>query len=252
MIYLTNELGASLTLPLTMAWTKVPLGINVPVTKLSRGGGVVSGNQALQPRAFTLEGSLFYGDVDLNHAAYDEIKQFLQHTPIEVSRYDDREIVAYPTKFDMNGMDMDIELQVKIDFIAPDPLFYGTAVSHEEDSLSGSTTFTAPNDGTYNAKPLIHLMVTSGSFTGLTISANGFIIEIDGVFEADDEILIDCSKFTVEAKELYGSYVSIITLAGDDFLVYGFELIPEENSVTINATGTYTLDITMDYRHTWL
>lgn len=252
MIYLTNSLGASLTLPLTMAWTKVSFEKNIAVAKLSGGGGVIAGPEALQPRTFTLDGSLYYGDIDSNHTAYDQIKAFLCHTPIEVCRYSDRNIIAYPTSFDMTGMDLDTELQVKIGFIAPDPLFYGSLLTHNEESLSGTTTFTVENDGSYNTRPVIHLQITSGSISGLTISANGFIIEIDEIFESDDEILIDCKNFTVQEKELYGSYESIISLAGDDFLVYGFELIAEDNSVTIGGTGTYTLDVVIEYRNVWL
>jgi len=252
MIELTNALDATLILPLTMTWDVVPLAKNVQVEKLTRGGGIVAGFQALQPRNFTVYGSLYYADVDLNHAAYDAIKKFLQQTPIEVNRYDDRNIIAYPTNFKMKGLDQDIELEVSIGFIAPDPFFYGEELIHEELVISDATPFAVANDGTANAKPVIHIEITSGSLTDLTISANGFLIEIDGIFEADDEILIDCKNFTVQAKKQYGEYVSIITLVGDDFLVYGFELIPEENSVTITATGVYTLDATLTYRNVWL
>lgn len=252
MIYLTNSVGASLTLPLTMGWTDVNLTKNVPIENLTLGGGVLAGNQALKPRTFTLSGSLYYGTVDLNHAAYDEIKQFLQHAPVEVCRYDNRYIKAYPTQFDMKGLDLDIELETKISFIAPDPLFYGTHVEFNDQDIATSTLLTLPNDGSINAKPTIHIEITSGSIEDISISGNGFLIEIDGIFEADDEITIDCKDFTVMEKELYGDWVSIITLVGDDFLVYGFELIPESNYVTIDGTGTYTMDITIEYRHTWL
>ena len=252
MIELTNALGAELTLQLTIGWDVVPLNKSVQVEKLTRGGGVVAGFQALQPRSFTVWGSLYYGTAALNHAAYDEIKEFLQQTPIEVNRYSDRNIIAYPTNIKMKGLDLDDELEVSIGFIAPDPYFYGEELIHEELDLSDGTVFAVANDGTANAKPVIHIDVTSGTFTDLTITGNGFTIEIDGIFEADDEILIDCKNFTVQAKEQYGEYVSIITLVGDDFLVYGFELIPESNSVTITATGTYTLDATITYRNVWL
>jgi len=252
MISLTNAKDSTLTLPLTMTWDAIPLAKSVQVEKLTRGGGVVAGFQALQPRTFTLHGSLFYGSVALNHAAYDEIKKFLQETPIEVCRYEDRDILAYPTKYEMKGLDRDIELNLSIGFIAPDPLFYGVQLVHDEEDLTDGTAFVIANDGTVNSKPVIHISLTSGSLTDLAISANGHTIEIDGIFEADDEILIDCDKFTVQAKELYGEYISIITLVGDDFLVYGFELIPEDQSVTITATGVYTLDATFTYRNRWL
>ena len=252
MIELTNALDATLTLPLTMTWDVVPLQKSVQIEKLTRGGGVIAGHQALQPRSFTIWGSLYYGTAALNHVAYDEIKKFLEETPIEVNRYSDRNIIAYPQNLKMKGLDLDVELEVSISFIAPDPLFYGISLEHTEEDLSDGTAFTVVNDGTANAKPLIHIDVTSGSLDDLTIKANGFTIAIDGIFEADDEILIDCKDFTVQAKELYGNYLSIITLVGDDFLVYGFELIPESNTVTITATGTYTIDATFTYRNVWL
>ena len=253
MIELTNALDATLTLQLTMGWDVVPLNKSVQVEKLTRGGGVVAGKQALQPRTFTLWGSLYYGTAALNHVAYDEIKKFLQETPIEVNRYDDRNIIAYPTNFKMKGLDLDVELETSISFIAPDPLFYGIEVEEDELGIHDGTAFTLANDGTVNAKPSIYIKVATGSITGdLTITANGFPIEISGAFAALDEILIDCKNFTVQSRTPPAAYASIITDVGDDFLVDGFELIPESNSVTITATGVYTLDVTFTYRNVWL
>jgi len=166
MIELTNALGAELTLQLTIGWDVVPLNKSVQVEKLTRGGGVVAGFQALQPRSFTVWGSLYYGTAALNHAAYDEIKEFLQQTSIEVNRYSDRNIIAYPTNIKMKGLDLDDELEVSIGFIAPDPLFYGESLVHEELDLSDGTVFTVANDGTANAKPVIHIDVTSGYVYG--------------------------------------------------------------------------------------
>ena len=152
----------------------------------------------------------------------------------------------------MKGMDADIELDVKINFIAADPFFYGTALEHSEEDISSSLEFEVENDGTRNALPTIHITVTSGSLYDLTISSGNYLIEIDSIFEADDEIIIDCKNFTVEAREQYGEWESIITLVGDDFLVSGFEIIPEPVDVTVSASGTFTLDVVLNYRNTWL
>jgi hypothetical protein len=104
MIYLTNSLGSTMTLQLTMGWTKVNHAIKVNAERLVTDGAVFAGS-SVEPKNFTLEGSLYYKTKQANLEHFDDLKRFLQHTPIEVNRGDGRHILAYPTSIDADWMD---------------------------------------------------------------------------------------------------------------------------------------------------
>ena len=86
--------------------------------------------------------------------------------------------------------------------------------------------------------------ITSLTASGLGISIGEYDLAITGDYVQGDILEIDTKNFTVE---LNGT--SIINSVGDDFLVYGMKLLPDENSVTITLTGT--ADVSFLYRPQW-
>ena len=91
MIVLTNSKGSTMTLPITMGWTKVDIQKRAEVNELALGGGVIAGRLTYTPRSFTLSGSLYIGDKVANNDFYDDLKKFLEFQPIEVDRGYDRQ-----------------------------------------------------------------------------------------------------------------------------------------------------------------
>jgi hypothetical protein len=86
--------------------------------------------------------------------------------------------------------------------------------------------------------------ITSLTASSLSISIGEYDLAITGDYVQGDILEIDTKNFTVE---LNGT--SIINSVGDDFLVYGMKLLPDENSVTITLTGT--ADVSFLYRPQW-
>jgi phage-related protein len=245
MIRMTNDTGATLSLPLTMGWQKVSLSKTVSVQGLVTGGGVVSGYcDGYAPRDFTLSGSLFYGSKASNLAGYDELKRFLSHSPIEVER-NDRFVVAYVTGFDCNGLDDDDELELSVSFVAPDPFFYGDEVTEEALAVTTSATVSIEVEGTSPTEPIITIEVVSATAENISISTENYVIDLAGDYEVGDVITIDCKRFLAD---LNGA--SIVGFLGDDFLIDGFVLLVGNNDVTIEADGT--IDVLLKYRTKWL
>ena len=239
MIYLTNSLGSTMTLQLTIGWTKVNHAIKVNAERLVTDGAIFAGS-SVEPKNFTLEGSLYYKTKQANLEHFDDLKRFLQYTPIEVNRGDGRHILAYPTSIDADWMDDDVELGLTIGMTALDPYFYGSPILVEQ-------TLTAPDSiaveplGNVPAMPVITLAIT-GTCIDPTLTCGDYTLEIAGEYTTGT-IIVDC-------KRMRASYegVGIIGAMGDDWLTKGFLLTPDSESVAFTATGSYSVNVAMTWR----
>ena len=262
MITLINAQSSTLTLPLTMGWTRVPFEKRVPVERLVGNGGVISGRQTIEPRRFQLTGSIFMLGSNTTHSQvkqanidwFDALQYFLKFTPIEVQRNDGRRILAYPTSVDQNWVDDDEELELTISMIAPEPFFYGPVESEDEVGIGQTDVphdFTLTTGGSHRSYPVITMVMKSGTMIDPSFECGAYKIELDGSFDFDvydpDTIVIDakCMRVLVNG-------ISAINTAGDDFLVKGFPLLIGDNVITFNATGTFEVDINFTWYPLWL
>ena len=234
MIRLTNALGAEKILPLTMSFRRVPLEISVPGQPLyGLDGDVVTGRPTLRPRQFVLEGGIYHRDKTQIRRELDSILSFLMHPPIEVYRYHthDRFLRAYALGAPQDWIDLGAELQLRIPMIAHDPYWYGPEV---ELTLSGTQTITVAGNA-----PAIPFIRTTGSASSLTVSnqTTGRQVVVSG---ASGVIGVDNVNHvvTIDGAER-------LDLVNDEWVLYGFELMPGDNLISTNT------QITMTYRPRW-
>ena len=234
MIKLINALGQEKTLPITMHWRRVPLEIEVPSQPLhGRDGEVVTGKPRRRPRAFTLEGSTYHPDKSQIEQEADALLAFLMQMPLKVYRqhHHDRYLMAYPQGAAQDWLDAGAELQLRIPVLALDPYWYGPEV---ELTLSGTQTISV--DGT---EPSIPFIRTTGSASSLTVSnqTTGRQVVVSG---ASGVIGVDNVNHvvTIDGAER-------LDLVNDEWVLYGFELMPGDNLI---STST---QITMTYRPRW-
>ena len=100
-------------------------------------------------------------------------------------------------------------------------------------------------EGSVPADLQIHVEITSLTASGLGISIGEYDLAITGDYVQGDILEIDTKNFTGWNLTEH----PIINSVGDDFLVYGMKLLPDENSVTITLTGT--ADVSFLYRPQW-
>lgn len=248
MIRLVNAAGAKLTLPTTISFRRVPLSIGVPIVNNSGGdGAVVVGRSRLEARRFSLSGSIYYPDKQQIRDEADKLLQFLQRRPIEVFKWSDseRRLYSYPQGLPQDWVDAGAELQIDIPMLAPDPLWYGDEVTHEEAEAS---TWNVDLDGTAPALPVVKFTVTeTGNGLQLTNTNTGQTIELDGSYQAGDVVTVDTATF--DAARTRGAETEpIIDRMSDWFVASGFELQPGLN--TLQYTGPRT-DISMTFRPRW-
>ena len=231
---LNNAFGQEKTLPIAMRWRRVPLEIEVPSQPLhGRDGEVVTGKPRRRPRAFTLEGSIYHPDKSQIEQEADALLAFLMQMPVKVYRqhYHDRYLLAYPQGAAQDWLDAGAELQLKIPMVALDPYWYGPEV---ELTLSGTQTITVAGNA-----PAIPFIRTTGSASGLTVSnqTTGRQVVVSG---ASGVIGVDNVNHvvTIDGAER-------LDLVNDEWVLYGFELIPGDNLI---STST---QITMTYRPRW-
>ena len=238
---LTNRLGSTFELPLTMSWTKVNHSIQIESERLTGDGSIFTGS-SIEPRSFTVDGSLYYKTKSANRTKIDELKHFLKYAPIEVNRGDDKNIIAYPNTFDAEYLDDDVEVILSIGFTALDPYFYGAIQSF-------TSTLTAPDsiaiEPLSEAYPVITLAIT-GTCTDPTLSCDGQTIVIAGEYTTGT-IIVDCKRMRATYEG-----VGIIGAMNDAWLNSSFILTQDSTSVAFTATGSYTVDVTIDFRPRWL
>ena len=238
---LTNRLGASLELQMTMSWTKISHAISIDSERLTGDGSVFTGS-SVDPRSFTVTGSLYYKTKTANREKMDELKHFLRYAPIEVDRGDDRNIIAYPSSFDAEWMDDDIEVSLDIGFTALDPYFYGAPVTVEQTLTAPDTIAVAPDNEAY---PVITLDIT-GTCTDPTLTCDGQTLAIAGEYTTG-VIVVDCKRM----RATYGG-VGIIGAMNDSWLTDSFLLTQDSISVAFTATGSYTIDVKIEFRPRYL
>ncbi len=234
MIKLINALGQEKTLPITMHWRRVPLEIEIPSQPLhGRDGEVVTGKPRRRPRAFTLEGSIYHPNNSQIEQDADALLAFLMQMPVKVYRqhHHDRYLMAYPQGAAEDWLDAGAELSLKIPMVALDPYWYGPEV---ELTLSGTQTISV--DGTDPSIPFIR---TTGSASSLTVSnqTTGKQVVVSG---ASGVIRVDSVNHvvTIDGEER-------LDLVNDEWVLYGFELMPGDNLISTNT------QITMTYRPRW-
>ncbi len=234
MIRLTNALGAEKVLPLTMAFKRVPLEIDVPSQPLyGRDGEVRTGKSTLRPRQFVLEGRIYYPDKGRIEREFDALLSFLMKPPIEVYRqhHHDRFLRAYALGAPQEWIDLGAELGLQISMVALDPYWYGPEVA-----VNVTGTQVIEVDGTAPTCPVIR---TAESVSSLSVSnaLTGQIIDLNG---ATGVIEIDNTQYTVTVDG-----VNRLDLVDDEWLLNGFELRPGGNEITTSAP------ITITYRSRW-
>jgi phage-related protein len=229
-VRLTNALGAEKILPLTMSFKRVPLDFDVPIQPLSgRDGAVKTGKTTLRERQFILEGGIYHN----TRQELDSILSFLMHPPIEVYRqhYHDRFLKAEPLGAPQDWANLDRELTLRIPMIAMDPYWYGQEVVEQ---ITGTQTITV--DGTAPTHPLI---ATTGPVSNLTVynALTGKSVVVDG---ATGIVEVDNARFTVSVSD-----INRLDLVNENWLLYGWELLPGDNVITTNTP------ITLIYRPRW-
>lgn len=240
MIRLANRLGATLTLPVTISWRRVPLSIEVPTLVNAGGhGSVVVGRSRIEARQFTLSGSIYYPNRQAVREAVDNLLQFLQHPPIEVFKWpdDERRLYAWPQGAPQDWMDAGAELVIDIPMIAPDPYWYGTEVSVS----AGSTINVSGNAPT---PPLVTIQFNaSGSGVRLMHNGTGRAIQLAGSFSSGSVLVINTARCHAT---LNGEPVN--DRLSDEFIAYGFELVPGANALTYTGPSA---SVTVTYRPRW-
>lgn len=241
MIRLANKLGATLNLPSTISFRQVPLVMSVPTVPNAHGdGSVVVGRCRVEPRQFTLSGSIYYPDRQQIRDFADALLQFLQHPPIEVYKWpapDPRRLFAYPLGAPQDWMDAGAELGITIPMVAPDPYWYGT-----EDTVGIGSPINV--DGTAPTPPVVKITFNaSGSGVTLTNNVNGRAIELSGTFASGDVLVVDTMRFFAT---LNGDPVN--DRLSNEFIAYGFELLPGSNALTYTGPNA---SVSVTYRPRW-
>ncbi len=232
MIRLTNALGAEKILPLTIFFKRVPFDVDVPTQPLyGLDGDVVTGKPTLRPRQFTLEGRIYHPDKERIRQELDSILSFLMHPPIEVYRqhHHDRYLRAYPLGAPQDWIDGGAELELRIPMVAFDPYWYGPAAMH-----IFSQSWIINIDSTAPALPVIE---TTSSVNSLTVTnqTTGDEVVVSG---ANGVILVDNVTHTITVDG-----ENALHLVNDDWLLYGFRLIPGDNLISTSQ------EIKITYRH---
>lgn len=235
MIKLVNRLGAQKVLPVTFSLTQIPLDIQVPYQPLyGRHGAVKTGKSTMQPRQFTLQGTIINRSKADTRQEVDSLLPFLMAAPLHLYRHheDTRFLQVYPTGAPQEWLTWDTEVSLRVPMIALAPYWYGAEV---EESLSAGTT-AIEVAGTAATHPII---TTIGSVITLAVRnlTNGDEIEITGASGAVEVDTLDYTV-TVGAQPALG-------LANDEWILHGYRLLPGENQIQANTP------ITVRYRPRW-
>jgi len=248
MIRLSNRLGASLNLPVTVGWRRVPLLIGVPNVPNAHGdGNVVVGRRRIEARQITLSGSIYYPSRQQIRDMADTIMAFLQHAPIEVFQWpgSPRRMYAYPQGVDQDWMDAGAELVLNIPMLVPDPYWYGAEVTATEEN---ATAWQVEVDGTAPTPPVVRIEVTApGTDLLLTNSTNGRTLLVEGSYLVGDVVTVYTATYEATLTRS-GETSPIVDALGDEFVLAGFELEPDTNVLTYTGPAA---DVTLTYRPRW-
>lgn len=246
MVRLANRLGATLELPVTISWRRVPLAITVPTVVNAHGhGAVVVGSSRIELRQFTLSGSIYYPSRGAIREAADELLAFLQHPPIEVFKWpgDERRLFAWPQGVAQEWVDAGAELVIDIPMVAPDPFWYGAQVVVSQPNASQWTVTVA---GNAPARPAVTFSITSAG-SGITFTGPGGVIVLEGDYLSGDVVTVDTARY--EAMLTRGAETELINdQFSDEYVADGFELVPGENALMYQGPAA---TVTLTYRPRW-
>lgn len=249
MIRLVNSAGATLALPSTISFRQVPLTIGIPTAPNAHGdGGIVVGRIRLEPRQFTLSGSIYFSDRQPIRDFLDILLQFLQHPPIEVFKWpapDPRRLFAYPLGVPQDWMDAGAELGINIPMVAPDPYWYGDEV---EVAQLDAGLWDVDVDGTAPTHPVVTIRVrAAGGPLVIRHMSTGRLIDIVGNYAPGDVVRVDTATFTA-ALQSEGVETPIIDRLGNEFVGNGFSLLPGANALQYTGPDA---DVTLSWRPRW-
>ena len=244
MIQLRNRLGATITLPATISWRRVPFAIRVPVVDNAHGdGSIVIGRHRLEARQFRLSGSIYYPSRERIRQEADTILSFLQHRPIEVFKWpgSERRLYAYPQGMSQDWLDVGAELVVDIPMLAPDPYWYGQAVTLTQ---AAAGDWQLDVDGNASTHPVVGVTLQA-SGSGLTIAnlSTGHVIDVSGSYQSGDVVTIDTARYHAEVDG-----EPIIDRLNDQFIGQGFALQPGINELQYTGPAA---TVTLTYRPRW-
>lgn len=199
-----NSFGDVRTVPLTMWWRKVPLSRTVPNTKIrGRDGAVPVGGNSLEPREFTLEGTLQAPqDVPKDEARrllvrdFDDLLGFVSGGEIEITRsgWDDRVLKAQFTGGEPEWHRSYTEVTISWTFRADDPYWHSWRTAEDARELVNEQVFVvstvggnAPihplvrfrGRGSGTANPNLFNMTTGEGLNFVGTIPTGQVLEID-------------------------------------------------------------------------
>lgn len=249
MLKMYNASDESITMPLTMALDTFSRGRRVPISEIMSGGGVLSGEEKLEVKNFSINGSVYYQDYSVMRTFLDDLLIFLEDSPIRVyqDEADSRFIYARCTNLQDVWMDGRAELELKIDFIASDPYFYSIEHVDTQSFTASPKTFTLYVGGNVDIFPTFLVYKNSGTIVDLTITNTRNSKSI--VFSEDitDDIMIDNKNLMVVSGTS-----SILSYVGTDWLLNSLDLKSGDNILTITGTGTFDYSVVTKWRSKWL
>jgi hypothetical protein len=250
MIRLINSLGAVMDLPVSVTWIDVPLARSVPYERLSGDGAVLAGPRTLEPRTFTLRGSLFWPAREQIRVYHDGLLAFLRHTPIQVYQHhmDTRFLWAEPTGNPQQWIDGRRELQMQLQMMALDPYWYGPEVSDTKTIPLGNGGLMLAVEGTAPTFPILSVSF-EGPATGLLLSnANtGQVLDLYGQFTAGDVVTVNTARFAVDVNG-----VPTMDAAGETWLAGGYALTPGGNELSLETDAGTDVVVSHTWRPRWL
>lgn len=249
MLKMYNSSDESITMPLTMSLDTFNRGRRVPITNIMAGGGVLSGEEKLEVKNFSVTGSIYYQNYADMRAFYDELLVFLEDSPIRIyqDETDSRFIYARCTNVKDTWLDGRAELELTLDFVASDPYFYSIEHIDTQSFTSSPKEFTIYVGGNVNTYPVILVNKNSGTIVDLKIEnlTNSRSIIFSG--NITSSIVIDNKNLMV----LAGSS-SILSTVDTEWLINSLFLQTGANVIKVTGTGTFNYTVITKWRSKWL
>lgn len=249
MVKMYNASGESITLPITMSWDSLNRGRRVPIIEIGNGGGVLGGPEVHEVKNFTLKGTIYYETASEMRTFLDDVLVFLEDSPIRVyqDESDSRFIYARCTNLQDTWMDGRAELELTIDMTAMDPFFYSVEHDDVQSFTAATKQFSLFVGGNKEVHPYILLNRNSGDIGNLKITnvTTGRNLALTGA--TSTSIAIDNKNLMI----LAGS-TSILSSVNTGWLLNSLNLVPGENVIKVEGTGTYDFTVVTKWRSKWL
>jgi hypothetical protein len=249
MLKMYNYSDESITMPLTMSLATFNRGRRVPITNIMAGGGVLSGEEKLEVKNFSISGSVYYQNYADMRAFYDALLVFLEDSPIRIyqDETDSRFIYARCTNVKDTWLDGRAELELNLDFVASDPYFYSIEHVDTQSFTSSPKTFSIHVGGNVVSYPTILVNKNSGTIENLEIKNNKNNKKI--VFSGDitKSIMINNKDLMVTSNT-----DSLLASVDTGWLINSLTVEPGENEFTVTGSGTFDYTIITKWRSKWL